>query len=661
MASTEPEEGLRRVAALCRWIGLGLMLLHSLGICWPWWKAMGLFPGSGQSLLELLRRSGLFHPWWKLRPWALGFVMLSVLGSPGTFDGRPFHWRDLGLLAAGLGLFKLSDVWVPLLALDPCAVAPRWLLASWLGLLLSLAASLRLRRSLGIAPPGRNSVFNWDQECFPQQTRRVQTPDSLHFRIRFRFAGRRQLGWVNVLNPCRGLLVMGSPGSGKTHSVIRQAILQLVRKGYCMCVYDFKFDDLSRLTYNAWRCDAWRYRRRPRFCVLDFEQLSLSQRCNPLEPESLMDLSDALESARSILLGLNREWIRRQGDFFVESPINFLAALIWFLRCYRDGSCCSLPHVLELLQLDYTQLFPLLRTEPELLGLLSPFLSAYENQVLEQLEGQIASARIAMARLGSPQLYYLLSGQDFSLDINDPQDPKILCLGNHPLKSQVYGAVLGLLVGRMLRQINRKGRLPCALVFDELPTLYLQHMDQVLATGRSNRLACILGVQDLSQLRRDYGREQAEVLVQLCANVISGQVGGDSARLLSERLGRILQDRRGFSVNSRDVSRSLNRQLDSALPASRLQAMRAGEFAGSVTDEPAHPLRYKAFHGQFLPEPEARWLGRSREFALPQGPPVGPAELRASVSRIRADIRELLQLRLQTGELRRHPQAGAPV
>ena len=661
MASQEPEEGLRRVAALCRWIGLGLMLLHSLGICWPWWKALGLLPGSGRLLLELLRRSGLFHPWWKLQPWALGFVLLSVLGSPGTEEGRPFHWRDLGLLAAGLGLFKLSGTWVPLLARNPAAVAPRWLLAGWLGLLLSLAASLRLRRCLGGLGPGKDSVFNWEQECFPQQTRKVETPDSLHFRTRFSFAGHKRQGWVNVLNPCRGLLVMGSPGSGKTHSVIRQAILQLVRKGYCMCVYDFKFDDLSRLAYNAWRCDGGRYPRRPRFCVLDFERLSLSQRCNPLEPESLADLSDALESARSILLGLNREWIRRQGDFFVESPINFLAALIWFLRRYRDGSCCSLPHVLELLQLDYGQLFPLLRTEPELQGLLSPFLSAYDNQVLEQLEGQIASARIAMARLGSPQLYYLLSGQDFSLDINDPEDPKILCLGNHPLKSQVYGAVLGLLVGRMLRQINRKGRLPCALVFDEFPTLYLQHMDQVLATGRSNRLACILGLQDLSQLRRDYGREQADVLVQLCANVISGQVGGDSARLLSERLGRILQDRRGFSVNSRDVSRSLNRQLDSALPASRLQALRAGEFAGSVTDEPGYPLRYKAFHGQFLPEPEDRWLGISRELALPEGKPVGPSELRASVSRIRSDIRELLQLRLQAGELQRHPEAGAPV
>ena len=660
MTGSESEDGLRRIAALCRWIALGLMLLYSLGICWPWWRDLGLLPHRADILVKVLRHTGWFRPWWRLLPWVLGFMLLSVAGSPVKGVSKRFHFMDLGLLLSGLGLLVLSGSWLRMLVQHPDHAAPRFLTASWLGLLLVLAAALRLRQAMGpmLLPA---SVYNWDQECFPQETRRVEAPGSLHFRLRFRMNGRSRLGWVNVLNPCRGLLVMGSPGSGKTHSVIRQAILQLVRQGSCLCVYDFKFDDLSRLTYTAWRNADWQGRIKPRFCVLDFEHLSLSQRCNPLEPESLMDLSDALESARSILLGLNREWIRRQGDFFVESPINFLAALIWFLRRYRDGTCCSLPHVLELLQLDYSQLFPLLRTEPDLQGLLSPFLSAYENQVLEQLEGQIASARIAMARLGSPQLYYLLSGCDFNLNINDPLEPKILCLGNHPLKSQVYGAVLGLLVGRMLRQINRKDRLPCALVFDEFPTLYLQHMDQVLATGRSNQLSCILGLQDLSQLRRDYGREQADVLVQLCANVISGQVGGDTARQLSERLGRILQDRQGFSENSRDVSRSLSRHLDQALPSSRFQALRAGEFAGSVTDEPSHPLRYTSFHGQFLPVPESHWLGRSEPLALPQGPAVGASDLRAAVSRIRADIRELLQLRLHSGTLHRHPDAPDPV
>ena len=112
----------------------------------------------------------------------------------------------------------------------------------------------------------------------------------------------------------------------------------------------------------------------------------------------MLDITDAIESSRTILLGLNREWIRRQGDFFVESPINFLAAIIWFLRKYQDGIYCSLPHIIELMQVEYDKLFTILRTEPGIEALINPFISAYINDVMEQLEGQIA--RFQMAVLG---------------------------------------------------------------------------------------------------------------------------------------------------------------------------------------------------------------------------------------------------------------------
>lgn len=178
------------------------------------------------------------------------------------------------------------------------------------------------------------------------------------------------------------------------------------------------------------------------------------------------DITDATESSRTILLGLNKQWLKKQGDFFVESPINFLTALIWYLRKYQDGKYCTLPHVIELMQVDYNMLFPILDMEEEIKVLVNPFISAFRNKAMEQLEGQIASAKIGLARLSSPQLYWVLSGNDFTLDINNPEDPKIVCMGNNPQKLQTYGAVLSLYVNRLLKIINQKNRLKSSLIFD---------------------------------------------------------------------------------------------------------------------------------------------------------------------------------------------------
>ena len=223
---------------------------------------------------------------------------------------------------------------------------------------------------------------------------------------------------------------------------------------------------------------------------------------------------------------MNREWINKQGDFFVESPINFVTAIIWFLKKYADGKYCTLPHVIELMQADYEELFPVLNTQPEIEVLVNPFITAYQNDAMEQLEGQVASAKIGMARLASPQLYWVLSGNDFTLDINNPKHPKIVCMGNNPEKQQIYGAVLSLYISRLVRQVNKKGMLKSSLVFDEFPTIYFNNMDSLIATARSNKVATTLAMQDFSQLRKDYGKEQADVIVNIAGNIISGQVMG---------------------------------------------------------------------------------------------------------------------------------------
>ena len=237
--------------------------------------------------------------------------------------------------------------------------------------------------------------------------------------------------------------------------------------------------------------------------------------------------------------------------------------------------------------------------EEEISVHLSPFISAYLAGATEQLEGQIASAKISLARLVSPGLYYVMSGSDFSLDINNPEHPKIVCVGNNPSKVQTYGAVLSLYTERMLKLVNRKKQLKSSLVFDEYPTIYAD-LGPTISTGRSNMISCTIGIQDFSQLRKDYGKEQAEVIMNVCGNIISGQVLGDTAKHLSDRVGKIMQERESLSINSNDTSVSKSYQLDSAVPPSKISALSSGEFVGAIADSPEQPIKLKSFHCQII-------------------------------------------------------------
>jgi len=473
-----------------------------------------------------------------------------------------------------------------------------------IGFLLVLSGGTLLSRIIK-SKLNNKDIFNKENETFPQEERLLENEYSINLPARYQLKNKVRNSWINIINPFRAVMVLGTPGSGKSYFVIRHIITQHIRKGFTMFVYDFKFDDLSKIAYNTWLKNKHRYVKPPAFYVINFDDLTRSHRCNPLEPSAMTDITDAAESARTILMGLNREWIKRQGDFFVESPINFLSAVIWYLRKYKDGEFCTLPHVIELMQVDYDSLFTLLRTEKEIEVLINPFVNAYLNDVMEQLEGQIASAKVAMARLSSPQLYYVLSGNDFNLDINNPDDPKIVCMGNNPQKLQIYGAVLSLYVTRLIKQVNKKGKLKSSLVFDEFPTIYLNNMDSLIATARSNKVATCLGIQDFSQLRKDYGREQADVIMNITGNIIAGQVTGDTAKQLSERFGKIMQDRESYSINSGDTSISRSKQLEAAIPSSKISALSSGEFVGMVGDDPDNKIDLKAFHCEIINDHDA--------------------------------------------------------
>lgn len=299
--------------------------------------------------------------------------------------------------------------------------------------------------------------------------------------------------------------------------------------------------------------------------------------------------------------------------------------------------------MIELSLVDYKELFAVLTSEPEIEVLINPFISAWKNEAYEQLEGQIASAKISLARLSSPQLYYVLSGNDFSLDINNPKAPKVVCLANNPQKSQVYGAVLSLYVNRINKLVNRKQQQKCSLIFDEFPTIYFNGIDNLIATARSNKVAVTLAVQDYSQLKKDYGREQAEVIMNIVGNIICGQVTGDTAKQLSERFGKINQQKESVSINSNDTSVSRSTQLDYAIPASKIAGLSSGEFVGMVADDPTNKIDLKTFHCQIQNDHAAIEQEEKSYQSIPAARTVRQTDILTNYRRIKEDVCDLVE------------------
>lgn len=603
MQTGENEQALRKILDLTRLISIMLLILHFYYYCYAAFHGWGLSSEFSDRLLGSIRNTGLFINFLNSKLISLGFLFISLLGAKGRKNEKLNHRTAFAYILTGLLIFFFSNLSL-LLKLPVAEVAIIYISVTGIGFLLFLSGGTLLSRIIKNRLNSKD-IFNTENETFPQEERLLENEYSINLPALYQLKDKVRKSWINIINPFRAIMVLGTPGSGKSYFVIRHVITQHIKKGFALFVYDFKFDDLSKIAYNTWLNNKNSYKVVPEFYVINFDDLTRSHRCNPLEPSAMTDVTDATESARTILMGLNREWIKRQGDFFVESPINFLTAIIWYLKKFRDGEFCTLPHVIELMQVDYDKLFTVLRTEKEIEVLINPFVNAYLNDVMEQLEGQIAGAKVAMARLSSPQLYYVLSGNDFTLDINNPEEPKIVCVGNNPQKIQVYGAVLSLFVSRLIKLVNQKGRLKSSLIFDEFPTIYLNNMDSLIATARSNKVSTCLGVQDFSQLRKDYGREQADVILNITGNIVSGQVTGDTAKQLSERFGKIMQDRESYSINSGDTSISRSKQLEVAIPPSKISGLSSGKFVGMVADDPDNKIELKAFHCEIINDHEA--------------------------------------------------------
>lgn len=598
MQQEDDLRGLAKVMEFMRAISIIFVVIHIYWYCYQAFVELNVqFGILDRILMNFQRTAGLFRSLLLTKVFALIFLALSCLGTKGV-KNREMTWeRIYAVFLPGLVLFFMNW-WLLDLPLPTVTVMALYASVLSAGYILLLMAGVWISRMFRHSL--MEDVFNTANESFMQETRLMENEYSINLPTRFVFQGREWDGWINVVNPFRATIVLGTPGSGKSYAVVNSFIRQQISKGFAVYIYDYKFDDLSVIAYNELLRNTDKYRVKPEFYVINFDDPRRSHRCNPINPRFMSDISDAYESAYTIMLNLNKTWIQKQGDFFVESPIILLAAIIWYLRIYRDGEYCTFPHAIEFLNKPYADIFTILTSYPSLENYLSPFMDAWQGGAQDQLQGQIASAKIPLSRMISPQLYWVMTGDDFTLDLNNPEHPKVLCVGNNPDRQNIYSAALGLYNSRIVKLVNKKGQLKSSIIIDELPTIYFRGIDNLIATARSNKVAVCLGFQDFSQLARDYGDKEAKVIQNTVGNVFSGQVVGETAKSLSERFGKILQQRQSLSINRQDTSTSINTQLDSLIPASKIANLSQGTFVGSVADNFGEEIDQKIFHSRII-------------------------------------------------------------
>lgn len=602
MQNEDDLRGLAKIMEFMRAISILFVLMNIYWFCYQAIHEWGINIGVvDKILMNFNRTAGLFNSilWTKI--FSVIFLALSCLGTKGVKEEK-ITWNHIYVCLVLGFVFFFLNWWLLYLPLPKIANAGFYIFTISVGYILLLMAGTWMSRLL------KNNLmddpFNNENESFMQETKLMVNDYSINLPTKFWYKKKQWKGWINVVNPFRAAIVLGTPGSGKSYAVVNQFIKQQIEKGYTGYIYDFKFPDLSTIAYNHLLNNREGYERVPTFYVINFDDPSRSHRCNPINPSFMDDISDAYESAYTIMLNLNRTWVQKQGDFFVESPIILFAAIIWYLRIYKDGKYCTFPHAIEFLNKSYEDIFPILTSYPDLENYLSPFMDAWKSGAADQLQGQIASAKIPLSRMISPQLYWVMSGDEFTLDINNPDDPKILVVGNNPDRQNIYGAALGLYNSRIVKLINKKGQLKSSVIIDELPTIYFKGLDNLIATARSNKVAVLLGFQDFSQLKRDYGDKEAAVVMNTVGNIFSGQVVGDTAKTLSERFGKVLQKRQSMTINRNDKSTSISTQLDSLIPASKISNLTQGMFVGAIADNFDERIEQKIFHSEIIVDNE---------------------------------------------------------
>ena len=536
----------------------------------------------------------------------MAIVAAVMLYNPKKVSGKSYV-KGLLYLVLGVGLLYFCDF------MKTTSVQIYWMstICYFLGFLFSLSGSVHLFQVLSFSNPAKDDPFNEKNESFLQMEEKIDTPHSVNIPYEYRYNGKIRNGWINFVNLFRALLIIGTPGSGKSFALIEEIIEQFINKSFTLLIYDFKFDTLSRIAYNYWLRKKEDLEKNnpellhliPEFYTVSFDDPEKSHRNNPINPYLMKSQIDVADAATIIMKNLNREWIK-QNDFFSRSAISFVSGLIWYLKKKAEETgtnICTLPHVIILSTVNIEYLLDIILRDMEVRSLMIPFKDALEREASQQLSGQTASAQISLSMLTTKEIFYIMTGNDFQLDINSKSKPKIVCIQNNPDRSEVYSAPIGLIINKTLQVVNKPGGLPMGVILDELPTIFLMGLRKLIDTGRSHLIASVIGIQSISQLIVDYGKELADVLFDNCANVFSGAAKGETARRMSEIFGKIHQEKASKTMSKNDTTTNLSTQMMELMPKSKITSMSTGYFGGIVADTFENTIKQKLCYGLLKP------------------------------------------------------------
>ena len=478
--------------------------------------------------------------------------------------------------------------------------------------------------------------FNFENESFEQNEKRVDTKYSVNIPMRYYYHGKFRHGWININNPFRGTFVVGTPGSGKTFSVIEPFIRQHSAKGFSMVVYDYKFPTLAQKLYYHYRINKAKGKTPPgcQFNIINFVNVEYSRRVNPIQHKYIDSLAAAQETAETLVDSLNKGKNEGGGgsdQFFKTSAVNFLAACIYFFVNYKRlpydkdgnelvpeytedkethhrkltgrvfdkagntvtpaywlGKYSDMPHILSFLNESYDTIFEVLMTDTEVAPLLGPFRTAFDNRAMEQLEGMIGTLRVFTSRLATKESYWIFSkeGDDFDLKVSDPKHPSYLLIANDPEMESIIGALNALILNRLVTRVNTgQGKnVPVSIIVDELPTLYFHKIDRLIGTARSNKVSVTLGFQELPQLESDYGKVGMQKVITTVGNVVSGSARAKETLewLSNDIFGKVVQLKKGVTIDRDKTSINLNENMDSLVPGSKIADMPTGWICGQT-------------------------------------------------------------------------------
>jgi len=640
MSTKQQYDGFKQWGQL---LAFAVLLLDVYYYCFDFFFSVGLSEEYVTRVVFQLKQSGMFNN--PLIPKAIVLLLtfVFVLLDRGKRDSEKSNRTIIIDAILATCLFVLTSILPKFLGIPLVYIAA--LFFSYLHLIKTYSLINRLFNNRIM-----KDRFNKRNKVFPQNTELVENSMSVNIPYSFvteykeRGGGLVPVysqGHINIVSPERATIILGKPGSGKSYSFNEEFLRQHIKKGFSIVNYDYKFPTLTNIAYNyfvTYKSSYAKYANKGRFAVINIDDPRYD-RCNPLHPDLLERRAQAMDAVKTIFFNIDKKSATKQ-DFFQMSAIAISSAGLWFLRMYKDGKYCSFPHLIELMQQPDEKLLTILDSYEELRYFTSAFTDALKKESFEQLSGQTASARIPLGQCATDEMFYTMTDPDntgVNLRVNLPEEVTVLSIANNPETQQTNAPALGLYMSQAAKLINAQGRVPCNFHVDELPTIFINGLNNLIATARSNKVCVTLSAQDYTQLVMNYGKEIADTIFNTIDNLISGKVAIETAEKITKSIGRINYKNQSISL-SENTSSTISTQREYTVPAEDIAQLSQGEFVGVVSDSFSQPIELKAFRG--LVSPPKDDLGN---LEVPMSNPnVTKEDLKANSKRIRDEIQEII-------------------